>query len=195
MVDSTGASANDVVKAAVMAKDIFDIEKYWLQVEALDYKVSSDTQAVMMTRLTRLLRRATRWLLRHQENVMEFGEAQKLFTEQIKVIRKMFPQKLPPDFQEMYAEKFEGLIADSVPEDLARDIMRCEFLFPATSFIDISQTCGEKLATVVEVYYAVGEELQLNWLGKMINQLRVSNNWQALARESYLDDPACNSVS
>ena len=58
MVDSTGASANDVVKAAVMAKDIFDIEKYWLQVEALDYKVSSDTQAVMMTRLTCLLRRA-----------------------------------------------------------------------------------------------------------------------------------------
>jgi len=34
----------------------------------------------------------------------------------------------------------------------------------------------------------VGEELQLNWLGKMINQLHVSNNWQALARESYLDD-------
>jgi glutamate dehydrogenase len=126
---------------------------------------------------------------------MEFGEAQKLFTGQIKVIRKMFPQKLPLDSQEMYAEKFEGLIADSVPEDIARDITRCEFLFPATSFIDISQTCGEKLATVVKVYYAVGEELQLNWLGKMINQLRVSNNWQALARESYLDDPACNSVS
>jgi len=190
MVDSTGASASDVVKAAVMAKDIFDIEKYWLQIEALDYKVSADTQATMMTRLTRLLRRATRWLLRHQETVMDFAEAQKLFAEQIKSIRKMFPQKLPPDFQEMFTEKFEGLVAEAVPEDLARDITRCEFLFPATSFIDISQTRGEKLASVVEVYYAVGEELQLDWLGKMINQLRVSNNWQALARESYLDDLA-----
>lgn len=190
MADSTGASARDVVKAAVMAKDIFDIEKYWLQIEALDYKVSAETQALMMTRLTRLLRRATRWLLRHQDNVMGFAEAQSMFTGQIKAIRKMFPQKLPPDFQEMFDEKFEGLVADSVPEELARDITRCEFLFPATSFIDISQTRDEKLATVVEVYYAVGEELQLNWLGKMINQLRVSNNWQALARESYLDDIA-----
>ena len=190
MADSTGASANDVVKAVVMAKDIFDIEKYWLQIEALDYKVTADTQAVMMTRLTRLLRRATRWLLRHQDNERGFAQMQSAFAGQIKAVRKMLPQKLPPDFQEMFTEKFEGLVADGVPEDLAREVARCEFLFPATSFIDISQTCGEKLASVVEVYYAVGEELQLNWLGKMINQLRVSNNWQALARESYLDDLA-----
>ena len=121
---------------------------------------------------------------------MGFAEVQKLFAGKIKAVRMMYPQKLPPDAQEMFAEKFEGLVADGVPEDLARDIVRCEFLFPATSFIDISEACGEKLSIVVEVYYAVGEELQLNWLGKMINQLRVGNNWQALARESYLDDLA-----
>ena len=188
MVESTGATANDVVKAAVIAKDIFNIEKYWGQVEDLDYKVTSDAQAVMMTRLTRLLRRATRWLLRHQESVMDFAEAQDTFANEVEKVRDMFPQKLPPDFQEMFDEKLAGLIADDVPQSLAKAITCCEFLFPATSFIDISQTRGEKLATVVEVYYAVGETLRLNWLGKMINQLRVSNNWQALARETYLDD-------
>lgn len=190
MVDSTGASASDVVKAAVVAKEIFDIENYWLQIESLDYMVSADTQAVMMTRLTRLLRRATRWLLRHQDDGLGFIEAQTKFSRQIDAVRKMFPQKLPPDFQQMFTEKFEGLVASSVPENLARDITRCEFLFSATSFIDISQTRNETLASVVEVYFAVGEELQLNWLGKMINQLRVGNNWQALARETYLDDLA-----
>jgi hypothetical protein len=61
----------------------------------------------------------------------------------------MLPQKLPPDFQVMFAENFEGLLANGVPKDLERSITRCEFLFPATSFIDISQTCGEKLAAVV----------------------------------------------
>lgn len=190
MVDSTGASASDVVKAAVMAKDIFDIEKYWLQIEALDYEVSANAQAIMMTRLTRLLRRATRWLLRHQDKLMGFTETKVFFAKQIDAVRKMFPQKLPPDFKEMFAEKYDELLVESVPESLARDVTRCEFLFSATSFIEISRTSKEKLATVVEVYYAMGEELQLNWLGKMINQLRVDNNWQALARETYLDDLA-----
>ena len=64
-------------------------------------------------------------------------------------VRNIFLQKLSPDFQVMFAKKREGWAANGVLEGLARDIMRCEFLFPATSFIDINQTCGEKLATVL----------------------------------------------
>jgi len=190
MVDSTGASVKDVVKAAVMAKDIFKIEKYWIQIEALDYKISAATQAAMMTRLTRLLRRATRWSLRHQDPSASFVQVTETYPKKIDAIRKMYPRKLPLDFQAMFAEKLEGLLKDGVPEDLALEITRCEFLFPATSLIDVSDAHKEKLSKVVEVYYAVGEELQLNWLGKTINQLPVGNNWQALARETYLDDLA-----
>ena len=43
LVGPTGASANDVAKAVLMAKGIFNIEKCWLQIAALDYKVQADT--------------------------------------------------------------------------------------------------------------------------------------------------------
>ena len=62
----------------------------------------------MKARLTRLLRRTARWLLRHQEDVIGFAEAQKLFAGLIKAICKMYQQKLPPGFQENFAEMFEG---------------------------------------------------------------------------------------
>ncbi len=188
MVDSTGASCAEVVKAAIIAKDIFQIERYWEQIETLDYKIGAATQAAMMTRLTRLLRRATRWLLRNRASTVDFALAYSKFVKQIESVRQLFPAKLPPDFQTMFAEKHSDLIANKVPETLATQITQCEFLFPATSFIEISERTGENLTAVVDVYYAVGEELQLNWLEKMINQLRVLNNWQALARETYLDD-------
>ncbi len=188
MVDSTGASCGEVVKATVIAKDIFQIERYWEQIETLDYKIGAGTQAAMMTGLTRLLRRATRWLLRNRESTMGFAQAYSKYARQTESIRQLFPAKLPPDFQSMFAEKHSDLMANEVPETLATQITQCEFLFPATSVIEISDRTEENLTAVVDVYFAVGEELQLNWLGKMINQLRVSNNWQALARETYLDD-------
>ena len=56
---------------------------------------------------------------------MGFAEVQKLFAGKIKAVRMMYPQKLPPDAQEMFAEKFDGLVANGVPEDLVRDITRC----------------------------------------------------------------------
>jgi glutamate dehydrogenase len=90
----------------------------------------------------------------------------------------------------MFEDKYDHLTSHGVPADLALEICRCDFLFPATSFIEISQSNGESLANVVDIYYAIGEQLQLNWLGKTINQLPVANYWQALAREAYLDDMA-----
>ena len=114
MVESTGGKYNDVVKATVTAIDIFAIEKYWQHIESLDYKVTADTQAVMMTRLTRLLRRATRWLLRHEDAGMSFTEAKNSSLRHSNAYGRMFPQKLPPDFQQMYQEKFDDLLAAGV---------------------------------------------------------------------------------
>lgn len=188
MVDSTASSVSEVVKAAVIAMDIYSIREPWSAIEALDYKVPSAIQTDMMARLVRLVRRATRWLLRNRRASLAWQSDVEFFTAHINQFRKMLPNKLPEEFKQMFAEKLGHLKAEGVPESLATEICRADFLFPATSLAEIAESTGEKLATVVNVYYALGEQLQLNWLGKMINQLPVLNYWQALARETYLDD-------
>lgn len=188
MVDSTGASVAEVVKAAIIVRDIFQIEKLCAQIEALDHQVPTSIQNEMMSNLTRLLRRATRWLLRNQGLELGFAAANTLFKRKIGLFQKLLPGRLPPDFQATFHGKRQYMIASSVPDSLATEISQCEFLFSAASLIQVSNDTGEKLPSIVDVYYAIGEELQLNWLGKMINQLPVGSNWQALARETYLDD-------
>ena len=190
MVDSTASSIADVIKAAVIATDVFQVEDVWAKVEALDYKIDAEIQAEMMIRLIRLVRRVTRWLLRNRRSSLTFKAEIEFFRSRVQQFRRMLPDKLPPDFKAMFTEKLSHLNQHEVPAGLSLEISRCDFLFPATSFIEISQTSGEKLGIVVDVYYAIGETLQLNWLGKIINQLPVANYWQALARESYLDDLA-----
>lgn len=202
MVDSTASSVGEVVKAAVIATDIFQIRQPWQQIEQLDYRIPAAVQSEMAARLIRLIRRGTRWLLRNRRSSMEFKSEVEFFAGKINQTRKMLPLKLPPDFRAMFDEKLDYLLAHDVPTELANEISRCDFLFSATSFVEISHETGEKLAKVVDIYYTLGEQLQLNWLGKIINQLPVANYWQAQARESYLDDLvwqqrrlACNVVS
>jgi len=188
MADSTGSSVAEVVKATIIVTEIFQIRTFWEQIEALDYKIAADVQLDMMSRLIRLIRRATRSLLRNRRKELGFGSEIDFFAQRIKETRAMLPAKLPPDFAAMFADKLARLNESQVPEQLSLRVIECEFLFPAISFIEISASTGQKIDRVVDTYYAIGEELQLNWLGKMINQLAVSSYWQALARESYLDD-------
>jgi len=202
MVDSTASSVDDVVKASVIAMDIFQIEKPWSDIEALDYQIDAAVQGDMMSRATRLIRRVTRWLLRNRRSSLNFATETEYFSSRVAQFKRMLPERLPQDFRDMFDEKLSSLTGAGVPEKLALEICRMDFLFPATSLVEINNTTGEKLSNVVDIYYSIGEQLQLNWLGKMINQLPVSNYWQALARETYLDDLSwqqraltCNIVS
>jgi glutamate dehydrogenase len=188
LVDATGALPCEVVKAAVIALHIYKIDETWTEIEALDYKVDASVQGDMMFQLIRLARRATRWLIRNKRNNLDFAACYELYAKKIATAREMIPAKLPEASQATFLRKQQILLDSKVPESVATQIASCQFLVPATSLIEISTSTGHGLSSIFDVYYAMGEELQLNWLGEMINQLEVSNYWQALARESFLDD-------
>ncbi len=188
MADSTGTSVAEVVKVAVIVREVFQVKNIWEEIEALDFQVGASVQIDMMSRLIRLMRRTTRWLLSNPRKILGFGSELGAFKALVKETRDMFPQKLPPNFLLMYNEKQSQLLGLAVPQGLVKRVVECEFLFPALSFIEISADTGQELPKVVDTYYALGEALQLNWLGKLLNQLLVTSYWQALARESFLDD-------
>ena len=188
MMDSTGAELSDVVKAMLLSMEIFQIEQLWAEIETLDFQVASTVQDGMLVRLIRLVRRSTRWLLRNRRSALDMDKEINWFAAGARRFRSMLPAKLPADFKQSYQKKLAELEAAGVSRDLANRVCQCDFLFPATSFVEISQETGESLGDTVAIYYAIGEELRLNWLGKTINELSVGNYWQALARETFLDD-------
>jgi len=188
MVDSTGSSLGEVIKAAVIARDIYAVEEAWQQVESLDYQVSSEIQGEMMEGLIRLVRRSSRWFLRNRRSSLDFVTEVDFFAGRIKQLSRLLPERLPSDLADMYQQKYQRLVDNGVPGNTAHLSCRADFLFPAISLIEVSGSTGEKLGAVVDIYYALGEELRLNWLGSNIGQLPVTNYWQALAKETYLDD-------
>jgi glutamate dehydrogenase len=102
----------------------------------------------------------------------------------------MVPGQLPQELQAVFERKKTALQQQSVPEALACKVASCQFLVPVVSFIGIANATGRKLGSVFDVYYELGELLRLNWLGEVINGLDTANYWEALARESFLDDLA-----
>jgi len=190
LLDSTSSSISEVVKATLIMLEVFDIDRHWSEIETLDYKIDSAVQIEMMSRLIRLMRRVTRWMLRYRKPCGDFFDEIEFFQDAVQQFENMLPDKLPPDYCSMFEDRLAYLREHSVPDKLAVAIVRSDFLFTATSFAEIAASTGENLGRIVDTYYAVGEQLKLNWLGKIINQLPVTNYWQTLAKESFLDDLA-----
>jgi glutamate dehydrogenase len=53
-----------VVRAYTLAREIFDLEPLWDQIDELDHHVGSALQLDLLSRLTAIAQRASRWILR-----------------------------------------------------------------------------------------------------------------------------------
>lgn len=188
MADATGANPAEVVKAAIVAMEIFEFQDYWQQIEDLDYKIPVAVQSEMMLKLTRLMRRMTRWLLRNRRGSLDFQQTITSFAVAVKTARGMISKKLPPELLQSYKKRQQELVEKKVPKTLAANIALSDYLFAITSVIEISTSTHAKLGCVIDIFYAIGEELHLNSLSELINKLQVKNHWQALARVSFIDD-------
>jgi glutamate dehydrogenase len=185
---STGASSASIALAYIIARDVFELEKWWVAIEQLDYQVSSSLQLEMMAELMSLIRRACRWLIRNRRSELNVVENMTRFKEGIRKISRCLPEFLTGTSKENYQSRLNRLIEQSVPEELAAIIAGATHLYAALGIIEAQQEGDARLETVASIYYLLGNRLDLTWFGHQINNLTPLTHWQALAREAFRED-------
>lgn len=188
MRDSTGAEINSIVKAYVAARDVFRMNELWEQIEALDYKVSSEIQEKMMYSLMRLVRRGSRWFLRNRRREINLEGEVKHFRDRAEAISSHLSELLAGEGKEVWQSYYDKLMEANVPEDLACSIAGSNYMFSALSIIEGAEQTRRPVEDVAATYYQVGCSLDLEWFLEQLNGMPVENHWQALARETYRDD-------
>jgi glutamate dehydrogenase len=80
------------------------------------------------------------------------------------------------------------LTDDGVPADLAGHVSRLISRVPATDLVEIAAASGLDVTSVAEIYFALGERLELQWLRDRIVGLPRNTRWAAMARAALRDD-------
>lgn len=186
--DSTGATVCDIAAAYITARDIFSLEKYWQEVNALDYQISTDIQEDMMVDLIRLVRRASRWFLRNRRANMDIDAEVSRFRPAVQGIAGSLGQMLKGSALERWQQVYEERVNAGVPETLAAVSAGAVNLYSTLGIIEAADLTGRPLATVAEAYFEMGEHLSLNWFMQQVNGLPSTTHWEALARETLRDD-------
>lgn len=188
LVQSTGANSSDIVRAYVTARDVFDMPNLWAQIEALDYKVSSEVQTELMSELMRLVRRASRWFIRNRRGLIEPAVEVANFKQAVGDLHEVLPTILRGDLKEIRYNICQQYISQGVPQELASAIASVRELYPFLGIIEASQSMDVAPAKVADLFFCLADRLELDWFAKQISDLKIDNYWQAMARETYRDD-------
>lgn len=188
LLETTGASLADVARAYVVSRDIFQFEKFQGYIKSLDNKVSADFQHELISNMVRRVRRGTRWFLRNRRSGLNLAKEVAIFKEGLLGVQKNSQDIVTGRAHEEWQERRSYLAENEVLEEWILPLSMPGNLFSGLSIVEASIHTKAKLKDVSCVFFLLLDRLSLDWFATQISNVRVESYWQALARESYIDD-------
>jgi glutamate dehydrogenase len=188
MTEETGASPEDVTRAYVLVRDIFDLESIWLELDALDNKVSAATQYEMLVEVGRLVVRAALWFLRRRRERLPIAQVLEIFRPSLTKLQGQMPQVLSQGDLAAWDAYVAKLASDAVPKPVAQRVASLGAIYAALDISEVAVEQKKSVESVAALYFALVGELELRWFNDKITALPTDTQWQALARNALRDD-------
>jgi glutamate dehydrogenase len=189
LMEETDARPSDIVRAALMSRDVFDLDDVWRSIDALDNLVADEVQARMFVDVVRLLDDTSLWFLGHLKHNRQ--DAKGLLARCHEAAQRLAPQlpALLPSAQldAWYARRRE-LEEAGVESSLAARVASGEI---ATAVLDSAEVaaCSERsLELVASVYFGIGTVLDYRGIAERAMALPISTHWDLLARAAALEE-------
>jgi len=187
-IDETGALPSDVAISFTLAKEIFEMPKIWKQIESLDHSVPAAVKNHMFYQTQRMIRRCTRWFLRHRRKNLAINDGIDFFKSGVAALQKDIKNALDKSEIATIQEGIEQWVEQGVPKNLAEKVSYLSTMFSALDIVEMSKLTGLKVSLVGEVYYKLGAKLELHWFLEQITAQPVDNHWQAFARATFREE-------
>jgi glutamate dehydrogenase len=194
LMEETDALPGDIVRACLMARSVFDLDAIWCKIDALDNRVADDVQARMFVEITRLLESAALWFLRHlQAGEVKDGGAAALIVRCRDAAQRLAPQLptlLPAADLEALSERQRVLVDAGVDSELAIRVASGEIPAALLDIAEVAATSQRNLELVAGAYFALGTQLNYNWIGERAAALPTPTHWDVMARAAALAELA-----
>ena len=190
MCEETGATAGEVVRCFILARDIYRINKTWSAIDALDNHIPSGTQSEMLIDTGRLVVRATLWFLRRRAEKMPIADVLQIFTSGVASIGERLREFLSPQDLSALDAGEARLAAKGVPPALACEIAQLDAMYAVLDIVECAEELKRPVELAAEIYFALVGKLDMRWIAGQVGALPADTHWRAMARAAMRDDLA-----
>lgn len=186
--ERSGATAADIARAYVAARNIFALPEIWSAIESLDNHVEAHHQLSMLAATRKLADRATLWFLRNRKQPLDIAMAVETFRTGVETIANILPSCLNSTEAAQLEAHAKIHVEKGVPAALAQRLVALPALYAALDITEVALSLKRPVSVVAALYFALGAHLELTWLRDQLAGLAEDNRWMRLARAGLRDD-------
>jgi glutamate dehydrogenase len=186
--EETSASAEQIARAYIVCREIFDFDGFSQAVEALDGLVTTQQQTALYLGFRRLLDRAVRWFIQARPSTIDIAAEIERFGPVVAELAPQIPELVAAEQRAVMIDEINDLKRENVPELLARQAAGLLTRFMLLDITEISGETGTAATEVARVYLTLSERYGVPLLLRRISALPRGDQWQSLARASLRYD-------
>lgn len=187
-MEETGAAPDQIARAFVVAREIFDLPSFVREVEALDNVVPTSVQTQLYLEFRRLIDRATRWILTSRPSRLDVAGEVARFRPVVAEFAPRIPELLQGSERKRLERNAAKLQKAGVPEVLAVQSASLLDQFSLLDIVDVSTDTGEPASDVAPLYFVLSERFGIDEMLSRVTNLPRDDRWDALARGALRDD-------
>jgi glutamate dehydrogenase len=180
--EETGATAEQVTRAFVVCREVFDMVGYFGSVEELDNVVSTETQTALYLEFRRLLDRAVRWFLVNRPSTINVASEVERFTKVVAELGPRMSTLLQGAEHKRLEIRTKHLEKQGAPMDMAVRAAGLLDQFSLLDIVEISVDTERDSAEVAPVYFATSEQFGIDAMLTRVTKLPRDDRWDSLAR-------------
>jgi len=188
LIESTGEEPSAIALAYIAARDVFGFDVLQKEVESLDYKVPAEDQITLLLTMVGRVRRGTRWFLRNRRDNLDLKKDVTYFKDVVQTVVANTPNELSGNDKQVWDDKKAHFMSLGLSPSMAEYMSMPGHLFSGLGIAETALQGGSETKHAVAMHHLLGDKLGLYWFAHAVTNVAVENYWQAMARESFIDD-------
>jgi glutamate dehydrogenase len=188
ITQETGATAEELLRAHLVVREIFGSEALFEQIDELDNQIAAEVQTGMRLQVRTLLERASRWLVTNRRHPIDSEATVDHFGTDVQTVVAALPGILTGGELELFEQRRKALLEVDVADDLASAVASMPPAYAVLGIVEIAKRDHVDALEVARVHLAVGEQLGIGALVQRILALPRDDRWQTMARAALRDD-------
>ncbi|MCX8293169.1 NAD-glutamate dehydrogenase [Phyllobacterium sp. 0TCS1.6A] len=178
--DLTGQSGPEIVRAYLIVRDGYEVDKLFAAIDALDNVMPGDVQNGLYENVARMLNWTTAWVLRNRR-AASIGDAVEEIRGARKALQPRLDKLLPASALAAIREDTLGNEALGTPQALAAQMARLEIAPIIPDIAAVAQQANVDIGNAAKAYFDVSEAFRIGRIEDAARNVSVADYYDGLA--------------
>jgi glutamate dehydrogenase len=188
VMEDKGIAPEKIIKAYVIVKEIYEVEKHWKKIESLSNKAPIELQISLFNHLQALVERNILWVLNNVTSIDNVEQTINFFKTGAQKLKNNIKDFVTQSMRDEYARNIQAYQVNKEAYEVGKEICQLRMAKTVMDVVYVSAKSKAKLEDAAKIFFSLGETMHFTWLISQTRSFIPRQYFQSVALRALVSE-------